>query len=400
MSTRYLGQRLAFPSRSPSPPPSRSRSGTAEAAAVQVGSFDRLLFAIIVALVPFGLLMVYSASFVDAIVTRDGQPAYYMLRQVIGTVLGVIVFFVALRIPYHFWQRFALPLTVLVLAVLVALVALPASITQVNGARSWVRVGPLSIQPSEFAKFVMLVYFAHWLSKRGSRVADVTYGLVPFSVMLGVVCGLIMMQPDLGTTIVMVVIAGVVYFAAGANLLHILGALGLAGAAFWGMVNLAAYRIQRIAAWQDPFAHYDGAGYQPVHALFALSRGGLFGVGLGQSREKFLWLPQAHTDTIAAIIGEEFGLLGLLVVIGAFACIAWRGFRIAAHAPDSFSRLLAIGITGWLVFQAIINLGVVVGLLPFTGLTLPFLSYGSSSLIACMLGAGVLLNISRYSRKQ
>jgi cell division protein FtsW len=200
--------------------------------------------------------------------------------------------------------------------------------------------------------------------------------------------------------VVLVVIAGVVYFAAGANLLHIAGATAVSAGAFWAMVKVAAYRQDRIAAWIDPFAHYQDAGWQPAHALYALGSGGLFGVGLGQGRQKFLWLAQAHTDAIFAVIGEEFGLLGTLFVVLCFLVIAYRGMRIAGRAPDPFAALLATGLTTWLVFQALINIAVVTTLIPFTGLTLPFVSYGGTSLSMCMVAAGILLNISRHTTER
>jgi cell division protein FtsW len=358
---------------------------------------DPILAVVLIGLVPIGLLMVGSASFVDAITTHNGQPWYYLQRQLVGGVVGLALAALGLRTPYRVWHRHALTLMGVVLGLLTLVLLLPATITQVNGARSWFRFGSFSFQPAELAKFAIIVYFARWLSRRAGQVADAGAGLVPYALMLGILCGLVMLQPDLGTTVVLALIGGVMYIAAGARLLHIALALVLSSTAFWAMVNLASYRIDRIAAWIDPFSHYDGAGYQPVHALSALARGGLIGVGLGQSREKFLWLPQAHTDTILAIIGEEFGFIGSAAVVLCFALIAWRGIRIALRAPDSFGRLLAIGITAWLVGQAIINMAVVVGLIPFTGLTLPFLSYGSSSLMTCLLAGGVLLSIARAS---
>lgn len=356
---------------------------------------DPILAAVLLGLVPVGLLMVGSASFVDAITTHAGQPWYYLQRQIVGALVGMLLFSVGLRVPYRLWHRNAIKIMIGVLGLLMLVLLLPASITQVNGARSWFRFGSFSFQPAELAKFAAIVYFARWLSRRAGQVADAGAGLVPYAVMMGILCGLVMLQPDLGTTVVLALIGGVMYIAAGARLLHIALALALSSASFWAMVKLATYRAERIAAWLDPFSHYDGAGYQPVHALSALARGGLIGVGLGQSREKFLWLPQAHTDTILAIIGEEFGFLGAAAVVICFGLIAWRGIRIAMRAPDSFGRLLAVGITAWLVGQAIINLGVVVGLIPFTGLTLPLISYGSSSVMTCLLAGGVLLNIAR-----
>jgi cell division protein FtsW len=357
---------------------------------------DYPLLTVIGILVPLGLVMVYSSSFVDAFTNHENQ-LYYTWRQLTGAIIGTIALLVAQRLDYRVWRTYSVHLIGATLLLLLIVLILPASITEVNGARQWIRLGPFSMQPSEIAKLAMVVYFADWLSRRGERLGNVSYGLVPFAVMLGVVCGLVMMEGDLGTTIVLVVIAGMVYFTAGANPLHIVGASAVAAGAFWAMVKIAPYRQSRIAAWLDPFEHYQDAGWQPVHGLYALGSGGLFGVGLGQGRQKFLWLSQAHTDAIFAVIGEEFGLLGTLFIVACFLMIAYRGMRIAARAPEPFAALLATGLTAWLVFQALINMAVVTTLLPFTGLTLPFLSYGSSSLVMCMVAAGVLLNISRHT---
>jgi cell division protein FtsW len=358
---------------------------------------DYPLLTVIGILVPVGLVMVYSASFVDAF-TNHGSQLYYAWRQLGGAIIGIIGLLIAQRLDYRFWRKYSVHLMGATLLLLLLVLVLPASITEVNGARSWIRLGGwFSMQPSEIAKLAMVVYFADWLSRRGTKLGNVSYGLIPFAVTLGVVAGLVIMEHDLGTTVVLVLIAGLIYFAAGANVVHIAGAAMLAGGAFWAMVKVAAYRQDRIAAWIDPFAHYQGAGYQPVHALYALGSGGLFGEGLGQARQKFQWLPQAHTDAIFAIIGEEFGLLGALFIVGCFLFIAYRGFRIAGRAPDPFAALLATGLTAWLVFQAIINIAVVTTLLPFTGLTLPFISYGSTSLVMCLVAVGILLNISRHT---
>ncbi|NWG19183.1 MAG: putative lipid II flippase FtsW [Chloroflexi bacterium] len=346
-------------------------------------------------LVPLGLVMVYSASFMSAYATHHDQ-LYYTWRQLVAALLGIGGMLAAQRIDYRIWRRFSVHLMAGTLFLLTLTLILPESMTEANGARSWIRIGSFSMQPSEIAKLTMVIYIADWLSRRGEKLTNVTYGLAPFALMLGVVCGLVMLGHDLGTTVVLVIIGGIVYFVAGANMLHILGASALAGGAFWALINVAAYRQERIAAWIDPFAHYQGAGYQPVHALYALGSGGLFGVGIGQARQKFFWLPEAHTDAIFAIIGEEFGLLGTLLVVTCFLVIAYRGMRIAGRAPDPFAALLATGITAWLVFQALINIAVVTTLIPFTGLTLPFLSYGGTSLAMSMVAVGILLNISRH----
>ena len=346
-------------------------------------------------LVPLGLVMVYSASFVDAF-TQHGNQLYFTIRQATGVVIGTIGLLVAQRIDYRFWRTYSVQLIAAALVLLLITLVLPTDITEVNDARSWIRIGWFSVQPSEIAKLAMVIYFADWLSRRGEKLDNVSYGLIPFAVMLGIVCGLVMLGGDLGTTVVMILIAGMVYFTAGANLLHIFGAAAVAAGAFWAMVKIAPFRQGRIAAWLDPFSDYLGAGWQPVHGLYALGSGGLFGVGLGQGRQKFLWLSQAQTDAIFAVIGEEFGLAGTLFVVGCFLVIAYRGLRIAGRAPDPFAALLATGLTSWLVFQALINMAVVTTLLPFTGLTLPFISYGSTSLIMSMVAGGILLSISRH----
>ena len=357
---------------------------------------DYPLLTIVGILVPLGVVMVYSASFVDAF-TNHGNQLYYAWRQLGAALIGLIAMLIIQRIDYRIWRKYSVVLLGITLVLLVLTLVLPASITTVNGARSWIRIGSFSMQPSEIAKLALVIYFADWLSRRGEKLTNVTYGLLPFAVMLGLVCGLVMLGRDLGTTIVLVMIGGIIYFAAGASLLHIAGAAAVSAVVFWGMVNVASYRQERIAAWIDPFAHYLGAGYQPVHALYALGSGGIFGVGIGQARQKFLWLPQAHTDAIFAIIGEEFGLIGTLFIVICFVVIALRGMRIAARAPDPFAALVAVGLTGWLVFQALINMAVVTTLIPFTGLTLPFLSYGGTSLMISMVAVGILLSISRHT---
>jgi cell division protein FtsW len=242
----------------------------------------------------------------------------------------------------------------------------------------------------------MIIYVAAWLSERSDRLSNVSYGLIPLAIVLGVVCGLVMLEPDRGTTMVIFLIATAIYFVAGANIRHILGATGLSITAFLLLVHLAQQNA-RIAAFHDPWKYYSSYGYQPIHALYALGSGGIFGTGLGQGRQKFQWLPQAHTDAIYAIIGEELGMIGTVVVLAAFALIAYRGYRIAAQSPDPFAALVAVGITSWIFLQGMINIAVTTSLIPFTGITLPFLSYGGTSLISCMAGIGILLNISRHT---
>jgi cell division protein FtsW len=359
---------------------------------------DYVLLATTVGLVALGLVMVYSASFVDAFTNHNNQ-LYYLLRQLAGGLLGTIGLLVGQRVHYTVWRRYSVHLMALALILLALVLILPTSFTRVNESRAWIRFGPLSVQPSEIAKLALIVYFADWLSRRGEKLNNVSYGLIPFGVMLGVVCGLVMLEPDLGTTVMLVMIAGAVYFAAGANLLHLAGAVTLAGGAFWVFIK-ATGKVARLEAFQDPWKDYAGSGWQTIHALYALGSGGILGEGLGQARQKFQWLPQAHTDAIFAIIGEELGLIGTLVVLSAFLLVAYRGFRIAGRAPDPFAALVAVGITSWICLQALLNMAVTTMLVPFTGITLPFISYGSSSLVMCMTAMGVLLNISRHAGKR
>ncbi|MEI7644035.1 MAG: putative lipid II flippase FtsW [Chloroflexales bacterium] len=364
---------------------------------------DYVLLATVGALVSIGLVMVYSASFVEAFTVYENQY-YYLLRQIVGATIGTLGLLVAQRLHYSFWRTYSVQLMALIIVLLFLVLVLPTSMTQVNGSRSWLRIGAggvfglISVQPTELSKLAIIIYFADWLSRRSEKLGNVSYGLIPFAVMLGFVCGLVMLEPDLGTTVVLIVIAGVVYFAAGANVWHVLGAAGLGGVAFWLMINVMGFRNNlRIKAFLDPWAYYSGAGFQPIHALYALGSGGVFGAGLGQGRQKFQWLPQAYTDAIFAIVGEELGMIGTLAVVLAFALIAYRGYKIAGRAPNPFAALVAVGITTWICFQALINIAVTTSLIPFTGLTLPFLSYGSSSLVTCMIAVGILLNISRYA---
>ncbi|PDW04893.1 putative lipid II flippase FtsW [Candidatus Viridilinea mediisalina] len=363
---------------------------------------DYLLLATVGSLVAFGLVMIYSSSFVEGYNLHNNQY-YYLLRQMVGAAIGTVGLLVAQRIDYRMWRKYSIHLMAACIGLLVLVLILPASITEVNNSRSWIRLGEggvfglFSVQPAEIAKLIIIIYFADWLSRRSEKVGNVTYGLIPFAVMMGLIFGLVMLQPDLGTGVVLVLIGGSIYFAAGARVWHILGAIGLAVASFWFLISVAGYRNARIMAFQDPEKYYSTFGFQPTHALYALGSGGIFGQGLGQARQKFQWLPQAHTDTIYAIIGEELGLVGTVLVLIAFAIIAYRGYRIAGRAPNPFASLVAVGITSWITLQAFINLGVTTSLLPFTGLTLPFVSYGSTSLYMNMIAIGVLLNISKHT---
>jgi len=269
------------------------------------------------------------------------------------------------------------------------------------GATRWIKLGPLplpQVQPSEFAKLALIVYMSAWLAHKGNRVRELTYGFVPFALLLIVVTALIMAQPDMGTSFVVVATAGCLFFVAGANLFHFFVAAAGGVVGFLYLIVHSGYRSDRIQAFLNPWADPRDTGWHTIQTLIALGSGGITGLGLGASRQKFYYVPNAHTDAIFAIIGEELGLMGSAAVILLFAILAWRGFRIAFKAPDRFGRLLATGITCMILVQAATNIAVVTNTLPYTGITLPFISFGGSSLLVCMVGVGLLLGVSRHDR--
>ena len=357
---------------------------------------DMVLLGAILALLGIGIVMVYSSSAVKGYIQYD-DPYHFLKAEIVWVVLGLAGMAVSFRIDVRFLRQWAKPALYLAI-VLLLLVKVPGIGRKVNGADRWIGVGPLSIQPSEVIKLAMVLVMAHIMALKPQQIQLFRKGLLPVLALLGLVAGLIMLQPDLGTTLS---IAGTTFFmliAAGARVRHLvaLGAtgLGLVVAA----IAAAPYRMRRILAFLDPWADPSGKGYQTIQALLALGPGGLFGLGLGQSRQKFLYLPENHTDFIFAMIGEELGFIGAALVVLLFFLVAWRGFRTAMEAPDVFSGLLAVGITSLVSIQAMINMGVVSGVLPVTGITLPFLSYGGTSLVFTMLAVGVLLNISAQAK--
>ncbi|MDQ7096163.1 putative lipid II flippase FtsW [Desulfosporosinus sp. PR] len=357
---------------------------------------DLVLLGTILALLGIGFIMVYSSSAVRGYIQFD-DPYHFLKAETIWVFLGLLAMFVSYRVDLQMLRRFAKPALYTAIVLLVA-VKVPGLGRRVNGADRWIGLGPLSIQPSEVIKLSMVLVMAHILALNPHKIRSFRKGVIPVLGLLGVVAGLIMLQPDLGTTLV---IAGTTFFmliAAGARTAHILGlggsGLGLVVAA----IAAAPYRMRRIFAFLDPWADPLGNGYQTIQALLALGPGGLFGLGLGQSRQKFLYLPENHTDFIFAMIGEELGFVGATLVVMLFFLFAWRGFRVAMRTQDPFSGLLAVGLTAMISIQAMINMGVVSGVLPVTGITLPFISYGGTSLVFTMLGVGVLLRVSREIR--
>jgi cell division protein FtsW len=354
---------------------------------------DGWILVSVLALTCLGLLMVYSASISQAWV--QGSSTVYLKKEGLFIVFGLMAMMVGATVRYTTWKRFSTPIAAVSVLLLVA-VLVPHVGTTSNGAQRWFGFGSFQIEPSEIAKVGMAIYFAHWLSKKGDKMRSLGACTVPFGVMLGLVCILVLKQPDMGTAVVIATAMIAVYFVAGARLDHLAaGILAGFGAALVG-VRMDAYRGARFAVWLDPWKYSKGAGFQAVQVLIALGRGGLLGVGPGNSQQKYI-LPAPFTDSIFAVTGEELGFIGAISVVGLFVLLAYRGFRVANHAPDAFGKLLAAGITATIAIQAFVNIAVITASIPFTGVPLPFISYGGSSLVVCLFGAGVLLNISLQS---
>jgi cell division protein FtsW len=279
---------------------------------------------------------------------------------------------------------------------LLVLVLVPGLGATNYGAMRWLRVGPGQLQPSEIAKLGLILYLADWLARRGQRVGDFMNGLLPFAIIVGVVAALVEVQPDLGTTAIIIGAAACVFFVAGAKLLHIgLLAMAAAGAGVVLQAHLSNYQLDRLRAFIDPWSNIQGSGWHTAQGLIAVGSGGVFGLGLGNGLQKYYWVPNAHTDAIFAIIGEELGFVGCVAVLLLFGILSWRGFLIAWRAPDPFARLFATGLTCLLTLQALVNVAVVTNSLPYTGVTLPLVSFGGSSTVISLIAVGLLLNISR-----
>ena len=358
---------------------------------LKVGSPDYLLF-IVATLLIIGLVMVYSSSFGLAYEAYD-NPNYFLIRQITWAMLGTIALLVMGRIEYHIWQRLSIPIMVVVLVSLV--VVLFVGSERFGSRRSFFNG---SLQPSEPCKLGVIIYIAVWLSSKGEKLRQLTYGLIPFAVLIGLVAGLIMSQPDFGTSLLIVATTVAMFLIAGADLVQLLIGLAFGGATIGLLVKQIPYVMERVHTFMNPLGDPSGAGYHIGRLLFTLAKGGISGVGLFAGHQIFGYIPASHTDSIFAIIGGELGLIGCLIVLGLFIALAYRGLRIALQAPDTFGTILASGITCWLVFQALINMAAVTSTIPFTGITLPFISFGGSSLVTSMAGIGLLLSISKGSR--
>lgn len=351
--------------------------------------FDYWLLLAIAGLVVIGMLTVYSTTFDLGMLVKE-DATFYIRRQFWALLLGLAGFLVVMQFDYHFLRKFSVPLLIITILALAAILFVGEAIF---GAQRGIVEG--SYQPSEAAKLVMILYIAHWLSSKGDRIKMITYGLFPFSVIVGVVCALIVRQPDLSTAGLIALVSFTLFFVAGADWRQFAAAGVIGGSVFLVLMLTLPHAAARVDAFTVGLSNPENAGWHVQQTLIALGRGGWFGVGLGESTQKFGPLPAAHTDGAFAIFAEELGLVGSLLIILLFCLLVWRGVRATTKARDSYGFLLALGITCWLSYQALINIAVITAVIPFTGIPLPFISYGGSSLMISLIGAGILLNVSR-----
>ncbi len=357
---------------------------------------DFSIFFTVLILTGFGLVMVFSASYITSLESR-GDAFFFLRRQAFWLILGLVGMLAASSFDYWKWRKL-LPLLLLLNFVLLLLIFVPGVGIEVNQARRWIGLGAFNVQPAEFSKLVMIIFSAAFLSKKNLDMQNFWHSsFVPLAFM-GASFLLILLQPDLGTALALALVTLTIIFSAGIPWKH-LTALMAAGVPFVFYLMLSEpYRIRRIFSFLDPWADPLHSGYHIIQSLYALGPGGLFGVGLGRSRQKLYYLPEPQNDFIFAIIGEELGFLGAVTIMLLFFILIWRGFKTSLLAPDNFGSLLAVGITTMVAVQVLINVGVVTGSIPITGINLPFISAGGSSLFFTMVAMGILMNISRHSR--
>lgn len=366
---------------------------TASRRAKKLVAMDHTLLGVTIVLALVGLVMVFSASGVVA-TNRYHDPWYFLKRQMAWLVFGLFLLHMASRVDYLIWRKLALPLLLLMMVLLV-LVLVPSVGVAAKGARRWFRLGPINVQPAELAKVIVVIYLAAYLSKKGDQLALFTRGLLPPLIVVSMLGGLILLEPDLGTVVMIGLVMLSMLYLAGVRVTHLL-ALGVCLLPVGAVLVLgSAYRRQRLLTFLAPWKDAADSGFQITQSFLAFGSGGLFGVGLGEGKQKLFFLPEAHTDFVLALVGEELGLVGSAAIMLLFAVFVLRGFQVAGRARGPFGRHLATGLTLLIGLQALVNAGVVTGLLPTKGLTLPLVSYGGSSLVASLAAVGILLSISR-----
>jgi cell division protein FtsW len=366
---------------------------------VKMGEVDFMLFCTIMLLLAIGVVMVYSASSWTAGLKKEFKydDMYFFKRQGMFAIIGIGLMCMTMGIDYHKLKKYTGYLMIITIPLLLAVFAFKP----VNGAQRWIKLGgPFNFQPSEIAKYVVVLYMAKSMDYKGEKMKTLIYGVLPYLLVSGFYAGLIILEKNMSIFSVIMIVTFIVMFVAGAKLSHLLGIvapLGVVGAI--GLILLEPYRLKRVTSFLNPWEHPQGDGYQLIQSLLALGSGGIWGMGIGQSRQKAYYMPEPHNDFIFSIIGEELGLIGCGFIIILFIIFIWRGIRVAMYAKDTYGTLLATGITSIIAIQAVINIAVVTGSMPVTGVPLPFISYGGSSLVINLCAMGILLNISRQCTK-
>jgi cell division protein FtsW len=355
-----------------------------------------LLFPVLF-LVGIGIVMVYSASSAVAL-KKFGTDNMFLKKQALFALIGVIGLVICRHFPYRWYRPLTYPLLLLALVFLIVIEFTDLGLSA-GGSVRWLRFGKLTFQPSEFARFALLIFLAYSLDKKGEKLKNFSIGFIPHFVVLGVFAAFIIKQPDFGSVVILTALTWLMLFVGGVRCRYLFGALLVLMPLAYFFLASAEYRMKRILSFLNPWQYSADEGYQIVHSLMAFGTGGLWGVGIGQGYQKLFYLPEPHTDFIFSIIGEEFGLVGVLIIIVLYALIIFKGIQIARHAPDTFGSLMAVGLTAAMGLQICINMGVTLGLLPTKGLTLPFLSYGGTSLLLNMASIGILMNISAARRR-
>lgn len=357
---------------------------------------DFALLLSIIILILIGTVLISSAA---VVVSKQltGDPNAQFVKHLWSLGAGAILMGVAYKLDYSVWRKLA-PYMILGALFMMILIFVPGIGFSSGGANRWINLGFTHFSPTEFFKLALIVYLAAWLEKRGKNVGSFLYSALPFWAILGISIGLIIAQPDMGTMMVVAATAFAMYFVAGASISHIAAMVGMGIAGITFLIKTEPYRMARFMIFLNPTADQSGAGYQINQALLAIGTGGLFGLGFGQSRQKFNYLPEAASDSIFAVTAEELGFFRAILIIGIYLLLVFQGYRVAMKAPDAFSRLLAVGITTWIGAQALINISAMLSLIPLTGVPLPFISMGSSSTVMLMIASGILLNISRHTQ--
>lgn len=366
-------------------------SGVAKPKRGQPMAHDLALLFPVLLLVGMGIVMVYSASSALAD-KRFGSDYFFLKKQAVFSLVGILLLVVFSYIPFRVYRSLAYPALAAAMALLAAVVFSQWGVSA-GGATRWLKLGPVQFQPSELARLALVIYLAYSMSKKNELLRDFTVGFLPHLIVLAMLTILLLMQPDFGAAVVFAAVTWIMLFVGGSRITHLLSVVLVLIPMAWVFLHQAEYRVRRIMSFLDPWQYPSSEGYQIIHSLMAFGSGGITGAGIGKGHQKLFYLPEPHTDFIFSVVGEELGLIGVMIVIALYATILWRGIHIARNTPDRFGSFMAIGITITLGLQVCINMAVTMGLLPTKGLTLPFLSYGGTNLLTNMAAVGILMNI-------